>query len=315
MTTTDLKIVDWTNHVHEKMIDDYLFWSKTKLTDEQKVLFKNVAIQFQLSPFKREIYAIPYERNVKDAKGNRSKQMDMNIVTGYQVYIDRAMVSWMLDGWNVEILRGQDNKLIWAKITIYRKDFKYPFTWEVSVAEFMKKKSDGTPMGTRAVMPEFMIKKIAMGQWFRLAFPNELSGMPYLPEEITDTKEGVIVPEKPEAKQLINKAIEKLDAKIAENKEKEEQPVEFKEEASKDTDYVDSALPKASTEERAVYFRKIIDDETRAVFDRQEKPTRQIVMDIVNAIVSDHFMQKWTEDMQTLKDVTMAFYKEHEITE
>jgi hypothetical protein len=37
-------------------------------------------------------------------------------------------------------------------------------------------------------MPEFMTKKVAIGQGFRLAFPNELGGMPYLAEEITDQK-------------------------------------------------------------------------------------------------------------------------------
>lgn len=29
-----------------------------------------------------------------------------------------------------------------------------------------------------------MLKKVAIGQGFRLAFPNELEGMPYLEEEV-----------------------------------------------------------------------------------------------------------------------------------
>ena len=37
-------------------------------------------------------------------------------------------------------------------------------------------------------MPEFMIKKVCIGQGFRLAFPNELGGLPYLQEEI----EGIV---------------------------------------------------------------------------------------------------------------------------
>jgi hypothetical protein len=33
-------------------------------------------------------------------------------------------------------------------------------------------------------MPAFMLKKVAMAQGFRLCFPDEMGGLPYLPEEI-----------------------------------------------------------------------------------------------------------------------------------
>ena len=38
-------------------------------------------------------------------------------------------------------------------------------------------------------MPEFMIKKVCIGQGFRLAFPNELGGLPYLQEELDMVEE------------------------------------------------------------------------------------------------------------------------------
>jgi len=34
-------------------------------------------------------------------------------------------------------------------------------------------------------MPKFMLKKVAIAQGFRLAFPVEMGGMPYIPEEIS----------------------------------------------------------------------------------------------------------------------------------
>ena len=44
-----------------------------------------------------------------------------------------------------------------------------------------------------AEMPEFMIKKVAIWQGFRLCFPSELWGLPYLAEEITSETENNIV--------------------------------------------------------------------------------------------------------------------------
>ena len=36
-------------------------------------------------------------------------------------------------------------------------------------------------------MPNFMLKKVAIAQGFRLAFPDELGGLPYLAEELPST--------------------------------------------------------------------------------------------------------------------------------
>ena len=36
-------------------------------------------------------------------------------------------------------------------------------------------------------MPNFMLKKVAIAQGFRLAFPDELGGLPYLAEELPQT--------------------------------------------------------------------------------------------------------------------------------
>jgi len=156
---TQLAIID------SKTIKDFLFSSQTKLSESQQNMFMQLAIRNQLDPFKRDIYAIAY--------GN-----DFNIVTGYQVYIQRADSTGNLDGWECTALRGNKNELTGARITIYRKDFTHPFVWEVSLSEFDKGQSSWKKM------PEFMIKKVCIGQGFRLAFPNELGGMPYLQEEL-----------------------------------------------------------------------------------------------------------------------------------
>lgn len=152
--------------ITEKTVKEFLFSSGTKLTEQQQRMFLQLAIRNQLDPFKREIYAIPY--------GN-----DFSLVTGYQTYIKRAEQTGLLNGWNVEPIRD-NGKLIGARITIYRKDWSNPFVWEVSLSEFDKNS------GNWRKMPEFMIKKVAIGQGFRLAFPETLSSLPYLAEEMEE---------------------------------------------------------------------------------------------------------------------------------
>ncbi len=153
--------------VSKQMCDDFLFTQGTKLNEQQKTMFYNLAVQFNLNPFKREIHAIPYGSG-------------WNYVTGYQVYVSRAEATGLLNGWHVESTGNDKGELTGAKITIYRKDWEQPFIWEVAFPEYNKNQ------GLWKTSPEFMIKKIAIGQGFRLAFPNELGGMPYLKEELED---------------------------------------------------------------------------------------------------------------------------------
>jgi hypothetical protein len=171
--------------ITEKTIKDYITWISSKISDDQFRLFLNTAIACNLNPFKREIYCVPYDKNIKDESWNWSKVTDMSIVSWYQVYIDKATSTWLLDGWKVEQTANG------AKITIYRKDFKYPFEWEVEMKEFCKTNKEWKPMWSWWTMPWFMIKKVAIGQGFRLAFPNEMGWLPYLQEEINENKETI----------------------------------------------------------------------------------------------------------------------------
>ncbi len=188
--------------VSKQMCDDFLFTQGTKLNEQQKTMFYNLAVQFNLNPFKREIHAIPYGQG-------------WNYVTGYQVYVSRAEATGLLNGWHVESTGNEKGDLTGAKITIYRKDWEQPFIWEVAFQEYNKNQ------GLWKTSPEFMIKKIAIGQGFRLAFPNELGGMPYLKEELEDitpqTHQPIQPPQKKAEAQTGNeKVIEGIITKVDE---------------------------------------------------------------------------------------------------
>jgi len=140
-------------------------------TDKELFYFMNIAKSYGLNPFKREIHFVKY--------GNDPGQS----IVGYEIYLKRAEATGKLDGWNVTIVdTGTKNER--AVITIYRKDRTHPFVWEVARSEFDRQQA------TWKAMPHFMLKKVAIAQGFRLAFPEDLGGMPYIPEEIPNPGNG-----------------------------------------------------------------------------------------------------------------------------
>ena len=159
------------------------FAGTAALTKTETTQFISIAKAFNLNPFKREIYAVAYE-----SKGGRK----LSIITGYEVYLKRAERLGTLDGWEVSVEgSGDDMKAI---LIIYRKDWSHPFKHEAYFAEVAKKNYDGKPQSMWATMPRFMLKKVAVAQGFRMAFPDEFGGMPYtadeLPENMTKTTAG-----------------------------------------------------------------------------------------------------------------------------
>jgi len=178
----DIQVATPQTPVDEETLRKYLFWLDATITEKQQNLFLQVAKANNLNPFKREIYAVGYGDN-------------FSIITWYQVYIDKANGTGLLDGWEVEAIKDESGKVTGAKLTVYRKDWKRAFKWEASVAEFTKTYFDKFSKTKKMVknwaeMPEFMIKKVVIGQGFRLCFPWELGGLPYLAEEITHNRES-----------------------------------------------------------------------------------------------------------------------------
>jgi phage recombination protein Bet len=133
-------------------------------THSELFMFMGICSSFGLNPLKRQIHFVKY--------GNNPGQ----IVVGYEVYLQRAQASGLLDGWDVKLESDAVGEK--AVLTIYRKDWDHPFVWEAYRNEFDTGKS------TWKAMPTFMLKKVAIGQGFRVCFPEELGGMPYVAEEL-----------------------------------------------------------------------------------------------------------------------------------
>jgi phage recombination protein Bet len=170
--------------IEEKQLIEYLdvMGLATQLSESEKKSFLQIAKAFNLNPFKREIYCSKYGAQ-------------LSIITGYEVYIKRAERSGMLDGWNVVTEGKVDDNSLKAIITIHRKDRKHPFVHEVLYSEYVQKTKEGhvTKFWLKAIT---MTKKVAMAQGFRLCFSDELGGMPYTQDEITQDVEHEVISEK-----------------------------------------------------------------------------------------------------------------------
>lgn len=146
-------------------------------TDQEIELFKNQCQMFQLSPFKREIYLIKYGSYPAD------------IVVGYEVYLKRAERSKQWDGMESGIKGSLKKRDLIGWVKVYRKDWKRTLYHEVDFEEYAKRKKDGNLTKFWAKMPKTMIKKVAVSQGYRLAFPDEMGDLPYIVEEIEHIRE------------------------------------------------------------------------------------------------------------------------------
>ena len=172
---------------------EYLSSMGLSLPQGQKEQFLELCQLLNLNPFLREIYAVGY----KDK---------FNIIIGYNAYLKRAEMTGKLALWNHWTEGEGDNMK--AVIEIYRKDFTGPFRHEVYLAEY---KQDTQIWRTK---PVTMIKKVAVAQGFRLAFPTEFGSMPYIQEEYDPEMDQPQPQADPKSLNELKSALEPLGVKL-----------------------------------------------------------------------------------------------------
>lgn len=157
-----VQVVDFTAKATE-----YLTAMGLQLPDKHKKMFVELSQAYGLNPFKREIYAVGYGNN-------------FNVITGYEVYLKRAERTGLLDGYETNWEEDANGSIKSCTCTVYRKDRQHPTKQKVYFAEY----NLGTAIWKSK--PHTMIEKVAIAQAFRKAFPDELGGMPYTAEEMSD---------------------------------------------------------------------------------------------------------------------------------
>lgn len=167
------------------MIKNYLVSGNGNVTDQEVTMFLSLCRFQHLNPFLREAYLIKF--------GNTPA----TVVVGKEVLLKRAMRSGKFEGLQggVIVLDAKGNlaeregtfvldteKLVggWAKV--YLKDYATPFYSSVSMKEYSTGKSNWISK------PATMIRKVAVAQALKEAFPEEMGGL-YDQAEISEVSD------------------------------------------------------------------------------------------------------------------------------
>lgn len=156
-------------------------------SDQEIFFFIQLCKAQGLNPFLREAYLIKYDKN-----------QPASIVVGKETFTKRAARLPQFNGFKAGIIVLDNAKQVtyregslliageellggWA--IVFRRDWEHPVRAEVSLKEYQRYRKDGELTRGWKEMPATMIRKVAIVQALREAFPEEFGGM-YSPEEM-----------------------------------------------------------------------------------------------------------------------------------
>ncbi len=190
-----------------EIIKSYLVPPDSKITDPEIGFFLQMCKFQKLNPFMKEIYIVKY--------GNYPAAF----IVAKDTFLRRAKKNETYQGHTVAI--SDDGKTAWAEVFI--KDFKMPIRCEVDFDEYVAKKSNGEINSMWKEKPKTMLKKVALVQALREAFPQDLGGL-YEEGEIVDPDEVI-----KEANAVVTEAGTKSGAETTEEKASESPQSDAKE--------------------------------------------------------------------------------------
>jgi phage recombination protein Bet len=169
------------------IVKKFLSRGNKELTDAETFMFMSLCKFQKLNPFLNEAYAIKF--------GD-----ECQLVVGKEAYMKRADSSEKLDGHEAGLILERDGNLIevegsflmpkdtllggWA--IVHRSDKKFPIIIKVSFKEYDKGQS------VWKTKPATMIRKVALVQALREAFPENLGGM-YVEDELPEIDHEKVV--------------------------------------------------------------------------------------------------------------------------
>lgn len=203
-SVTEYKCGDETIRLSPATVRRYLVNGSGEVTDQEVAMFIGLCKYQHLNPFLREAYLIKY--------GNQPA----TIVAGKEAITKRAMRNETFLGQQAGVVIHHEEtgeleyrtgsllipgeKLVggWAKVFV--KGYNEPIEAAVSFDEYVGRKSDGSINGQWSKKPATMIRKVALVQALREAFPEDLGGM-YASEEVGADDSAVIAPVTPQEPQ------------------------------------------------------------------------------------------------------------------
>ena len=142
-------------------------------SDKEIYVFLQLCKAQKLNPFLREAYLVKYGSS------------PATIITGKETFTKRAQKNPRCDGWEVTSEGVPPEMTATAKV--YVKGYRMPITCTVDYAEYFAKDASGAPNKMWRDKPKTMLKKVALVQALREAFPEDLGGL-YDATEISSIK-------------------------------------------------------------------------------------------------------------------------------
>ncbi|MCF6776728.1 recombinase RecT [Thiotrichales bacterium 19X7-9] len=207
------------SQVTDQILSDYLKFTGVNLSPTESKMFFDIAKLHNLHPLKKEIFIVKYGSS-------------FNIITGYSVYIQRAELTGQLDGW--ETWFDESCEDLKAFIKINRKDWSQPFIHSVNFSEYVQQNQ------LWKTKPKTMLRKVCISQGFRLAFPVQLSTLPYTQDELPDSEIKDVTPKEVTEEKKNDRVINKLYTKIKAHGLSDEEIPDFAKFANFSRDDIDS---------------------------------------------------------------------------
>ncbi|EHD5018765.1 phage recombination protein Bet [Listeria monocytogenes] len=154
-------------------VKNFLVKGNGSVTDQEVVMFLNLCKYQKLNPFLNEAYLVKFGSN------------DAQIITSKEAFMKRAESNPNFKGFEAGIIVQRENEIVeingavklpsdiliggWARV--HRDDRQNPIAVQVALEEFDKKQS------TWKQMPNTMIRKTAIVNALREAFPQDLGSM------------------------------------------------------------------------------------------------------------------------------------------
>ena len=161
------------NKITEDVAKKYLTLHPQKTRQATKLDIEDFiyqAVMFNLNPFLREIHLVAYDKS----DGEHISRVQV----GYEVYLKRAFRANLCDGYETELTDTHCNIIVW------RKGLAHPIKHSIKISEYEGK----SPFWKSK--KETMLRKCAISIGFRLAFSDELGGLPYTAEEFDYAEEN-----------------------------------------------------------------------------------------------------------------------------
>ena len=140
------------------------------------LLFMYQAGKYNLDPLMKEIWCVKYRADEP-----------ASIFASFSGILKKAVETKEFDGFEDKVQWDDEEKLIpkYVEATVYRKNMAHPITFRAYRRIFERRRSDGKLVKNWEEMPYVMLRKVAIVNAVRQAFPDIL-GTIYIQEEMPE---------------------------------------------------------------------------------------------------------------------------------